>query len=528
MSGHFSVSTLLKVEDVALREEVHGLQAWDPRLKLALAAVAVFLNVYLALPTVSAALLALALLGLLASRTPWRALLFFVLAPSWALLLVAVGFSVGFGSTPLWSIGPLTVYSEGLAQGGNAVLRVASEMSWMALLILTTPFHDLLGALRWFRVPEVLVSTLGFMYRYIFVLFEEFASMRAAARVRGGFDGRRRGMETSGALLAQIFFRAYDRSERIALAIQARGGELAEPLTTAQTADAAPGVEPEHCAEDCDVTPVQLDPGSELLACRDLHYRYEGDLHAVRGVGFSVGPGEAVALCGPNGSGKSTLVALLTGLLRPAEGEVRLRGEPLTPRVARRVHHSVGLLFQDSQDQLFSSFVAEDVAFGLRNLGLPDDQVEARVHEALALCEVEHLVHRPIHHLSGGEQKRVALAGILAMRPPLLILDEPTSGLDPAAAEHLQRLLVHLNRDHGYALLVVTHEMDRIPTLAERVLVMNEGALLADGPVREVLTDVALLERARLRAPGITRYFHARDANGELPLTVDEALARDD
>jgi cobalt ECF transporter T component CbiQ len=528
MSGHLSLSSLLKVEDVALREEVHGLQAWDPRVKLLFTGAAVLLNVTLALPGVSAALLALALLGLLASRTPWRALLFFVLAPSWALLLVAVGFAVGFGHTPLWSLGPLTVYAEGLAQGGNAVLRVASEMSWMALLVLTTPFHDILGALRWFRVPEVLVSTLGFMYRYIFVLFGEFTAMRAAARVRGGFDGTRRGLETSGSLLAQIFFRAYDRSERIALAIQARGGELAEPAAMSHRApDAAYADQLEPCPEDCDVTPEGAPTSGELLVCEDLHYSYEGDIEAVRGVGFAIQPGEAVALCGPNGSGKTTLLSLLTGLLRPERGSVRLRGEPLTPAAARRVHHSVGLLFQDSQDQLFSSFVGEDVAFGLRNLGLPEAQVKARVHEALALCEVEHLVHRPIHQLSGGEMKRVALAGILAMRPPLLILDEPTSGLDPAAAEHLERLLVHLNRDHGYAILVVSHQMERVPRLAQRVLVVADGRLLADGPVRSVLTDLPLLGRARLRAPSITRYFHERGVvGGDLPLTVKEALER--
>ncbi len=521
-SAALSLTSLLMVEDVAFRERVYGLQGWDPRLKVALAAAAIFGNVYWARPWLSAVLLGLALLGLAFSRTPPRALLFFVLAPSWALLLVAVGFAVGFGHTAVASLGPVTVYREGLLMGGNAVLRVASEMSWVALLILTTPFHDILGALRRFRVPEVLVSTTGFMYRYVFVLFGEFSAMRASARVRGGFDGTRRSLGTIGALVAQVFFRAYDRSERIALAIQARGGDQL-PAQTLESSATQP--QPEPCPEDCDVTPAALPAGAELLACEDLHFAYDGGIEAVRGVGFAIGPGQAVALCGHNGSGKTTLLALLTGLLQPARGVVRLRGEPLTPTAARQVHHSVGLLFQDSQDQLFSSFVAEDVAFGLRNLGLAEATVTARVHEALALCEVEHLAHRPIHQLSGGEMKRVALAGILAMRPPLLVLDEPTSGLDPAAAEHLERLLVHLNRDHGYAILVVTHEMERIPRLVDRVLVLAEGRLVADGPVRDVLTDLPLLEGARLRPPPITRYFAALHPGAEqLPLTMEEAL----
>jgi cobalt ECF transporter T component CbiQ len=523
-SAALSLTSLLKVEDIAFREQVHGLQAWDPRLKLALTALAIFANVYWARPLLSAALLGLAALGLLFSRTPLRALLFFVLAPGWALLLVAVGFAVGFGPSPLFAVGPVTVYREGVLMGGNALLRVASEMSWVALLVLTTPFHDILGALRAFRVPEVLVSTTGFMYRYVFVLFGEFSAMRASARVRGGFDGARRATSTTGALLAQVFFRAYDRSERIALAIQARGGD---PLSTPAPSSGATEPRAEPCPEDCDVTPEVIPEGTELLACEGLRFAYEGGIDAVCGVGFAIGPGEAVALCGPNGSGKTTLLALLTGLLRPDSGAVRLRGEPLTPQAARRVHHSVGLLFQDSQDQLFSSFVAEDVAFGLRNLGLPEAEVKARVHEALALCEVAHLAHRPIHQLSGGEMKRVALAGILAMRPPLLILDEPTSGLDPAAAEHLERLLVHLNRDHGYAILVVTHEMERIPRLVDRVLVLAEGRLLADGSVRAVLTDLPLLEGARLRAPPITRYFAALHPDADqLPLTIEDALER--
>ena len=527
-SAALSLGSLLKVEDVAFREQVHGLQGWEPRVKVALAALAIFANVYWARPDLSAALLGIALLGLAWSRVPLRALLFFVLAPSWALLLVVVGFAVGFGQSPVLSLGPVTVYREGVLMGGNAVLRVASEMSWVALLILTTPFHDILGALRRFRVPEVLVSTTGFMYRYVFVLFGEFSAMRASARVRGGYDGTRRALSTTGALLAQVFFRAYDRSERIALAIQARGGEQ---LTSSPPSPDRPAGEAERepCPEDCDVTPEALPEGLELLACEALQFAYDGGIDAVCGVGFAIGPGEAVALCGPNGSGKTTLLALLTGLLQPSQGEVRLRGEPLTPQAARQVHHSVGLLFQDSQDQLFSSFVAEDVAFGLRNLGLPEAEVKARVHEALELCEVAHLAHRPIHQLSGGEMKRVALAGILAMRPPLLILDEPTSGLDPAAAEHLEHLLVHLNRDHGYAILVVTHEMERIPRMVDRVLVLAEGRLVADGSVRQVLTDLPLLERARLRAPPITRYFHARGAGPkDLPLTVEDALAGGD
>ncbi len=523
MSGPLALADFLRIEDTTFRAEIHGLQRWDPRLKLGLAAVAIFTNVYLARPAVSAALLGLALLGLLVSRTPLKALLFFVLAPSWALAMVAVGFSVGFGHTPVATVGPLTVTSEGLAMGGNAVLRVCSEMSWMALLILTTPFQDILAALRFFRLPEVLVSTLGFMYRYIFLLFDEFSLMRASARSRGGYRSRWQGLRTSGMLSAQLFFRAWDRSERIALAIQARGGDV--PSSPDPVALPAPAGE--HCPNDCDITPGNLPQGEQLVECRELHFSYSGGIDAVQGVSFAIAPGETVALCGPNGSGKTTLLKLVAGLLRPASGEVLIEGRSLTRKRAREAYRSVGLLFQDPQDQLFNSFVSEDVAYGLKNLGLAADAQRERVAKALQLCEAEHLAHRPIHHLSCGEMKRVALAGLLAMRPPLLVLDEPTSGLDPAAAEHLEQLLQHLNQEHGYAMLVVSHEMERVPRMASRVMVIEGGRLLADGPMRAVLTDVELLHRARLRPPQITEYFHRlHPETQQLPLTLAEALER--
>ena len=446
-----------------------------------------------------------------------------MLAPSWGLAVVALGFSVGFGHTPVATLGPLTVTSEGLAMGGNAVLRVCSEMAWMALLILTTPFHEILAALRWFRVPEVLVSTLGFMYRYVFLLFDEFSVMRSAARVRGGYRSRWQGLHTSGMLAAQLFFRAIDRSERIALAIQARGGEMSRDPSPVEPASEGG----EACPNDCDVTPANLPQGETLVECRDVHFSYSGGIDALRGISFAIRPGETVALCGPNGSGKTTLLKLIAGLLEPSGGQVLLEGRALTRSSAREVYKSVGLLFQDSQDQLFSSFVSEDVAYGLRKLGLSPEEQRERVEGALALCEATHLAHRPIHHLSSGEMKRVALAGLLAMRPPLLVLDEPTSGLDPAASEHLEQLLRHLNAEHGYALLVVTHEMERVPRLVERVLVIESGQLLADGPLRPVLTDVALLERARLRPPQITRYFHELEPDAtDLPLTLEEARQR--
>jgi cobalt/nickel transport system permease protein len=228
MSGSFSLSDFLAAEAKLYGEAPRGLGRWDARLKLALCAVAVLANVLLPAVGLSAGLALAAWCGLAASRVPWRQALLFVVAPLWATLMVVAGYGFGFGSTPLFHWGPLTFYREGLQQGLAAGLRVLAEMSWMAALMLTTPFTEILGALRWFRVPEALVDLLASMYRYVFLLFDEYSAMSAAARARGGYRDWRTGMATLGLILSQIFMRALDRAERIDQAMRVRGRDSLE------------------------------------------------------------------------------------------------------------------------------------------------------------------------------------------------------------------------------------------------------------------------------------------------------------
>lgn len=270
-------------------------------------------------------------------------------------------------------------------------------------------------------------------------------------------------------------------------------------------------------------------PTQSVLEADNLHFRYSDDADAVVAVSFRIMPGEAVALCGHNGSGKTTLMKLLAGLLRPAKGVVRVAGTELNTKSAQEVFRTVGLLFQDSQDQLFCNSVEEDVAYGPRNLGLSATDVKKQVALALNITEAQHLEQRPIHHLSGGEMKRVALAGIVAMQNSVLILDEPFDGLDPASISRLVNLIRHLSQEHGYSVVIATHQMSLVPEVATRMLIMQGGRLIADGAVRELLTDVPLLEQARLEPPSITRYFYKKAlqenrAPDRLPLTLDEAL----
>lgn len=224
MAGQLPFQDFLQVERAQFLQRARGLRLWDPRLKLALAALAVLANVLWPSVGLSTTLLALAVVGLWVTRVPLRHAAIFFIAPLWATLIVIIGFSIGFGRTAIYEIGPVVFYREGIHLGLAAGLRVVSEMSWIGLLILTTPFGEILQALRWFWIPRVLVDTLAFMYRYVFLLCDEFVAMRAAARTRGGFATRRTGLATTGLVASQVFLRAYDRSLRISQAIRARGG----------------------------------------------------------------------------------------------------------------------------------------------------------------------------------------------------------------------------------------------------------------------------------------------------------------
>jgi len=248
---------------------------------------------------------------------------------------------------------------------------------------------------------------------------------------------------------------------------------------------------------------------------------------AVDGFNLRVGDGEAVGIVGPTGSGKSTLVQHFNGLLRPTSGRVLVDGEdlwsPLPARDGRtserrhrpgkadlrKVRQKVGLIFQFPEHQLFEEKVYDDIAFGPRNLGLPAADVADRVTTALDMvgvrgAEAEALGSRSPFSLSGGQMRRVAIAGVLAMRPATLVLDEPTAGLDPRGRRELLEALVKLREEWGLTLIIVSHNMEDLARLVSRVVVMNRGRLVADGPVRYIFQDADGLRDLGLDAPTAT------------------------
>jgi cobalt/nickel transport system ATP-binding protein len=247
-------------------------------------------------------------------------------------------------------------------------------------------------------------------------------------------------------------------------------------------------------ADGADVVPAG--PTTPAVLVEDLRFDYPDGHTALRGVALRVAPGEKVALVGPNGAGKSTLLLHLNGLLQ-GRGRIEVGGLPVTRATLPVVRARVGLVFQNPDDQLFSPTVFEDVAFGPLHLGRPADEVRARVARALEQVGMTGYAHRLSHHLSTGEKKRAAIATVLAMDPEILALDEPSAGLDPRA----RRGLIGLLRTLPVAMLVSTHDMAMVRELFPRMIVMDEGAVVADGPTARLLADTALLEAHGLEAP---------------------------
>jgi len=235
-----------------------------------------------------------------------------------------------------------------------------------------------------------------------------------------------------------------------------------------------------------------------VIQLHGLVYAYPGDLVALDQVTLQVAAGERVGLVGPNGAGKTTLFLCLSGVLPVKAGMVRLAGlDPACGADRRRLPSHVGIIFQNSDDQLFNTTVFDDVAFGPLNLGLPADEVRRRVAEALAGVGLQGFEQRVPFHLSGGEKRRAAIAGVLAMRPEILLLDEPSLHLDPRGRRELIGLLSTLPGTK----VVASHDLEMILETCTRVLVLDRGRLAADGPARDLLADAALMDAHGLEVP---------------------------
>jgi len=234
-----------------------------------------------------------------------------------------------------------------------------------------------------------------------------------------------------------------------------------------------------------------------IIEIEDLYYAYPDGNQVLKGISLRITHGENVALVGANGAGKSTLLLQFNGCLLPAAGRVKIGGLPVTRKTLAHVRRTVGLVFQDPDDQLFMPLVFDDVAFGPLNLGLSPEEVEGQVMEALAAVNAVHLKDRPPYHLSGGEKRAVAIAAVLSLAPAILVMDEPTSNLDPKT----RRQLIEILKTFEHTLIIATHDLDMVMELCPRTLVLKEGAIAADGPTLAIMQDEDLLAACNLEKP---------------------------
>ena len=226
-----------------------------------------------------------------------------------------------------------------------------------------------------------------------------------------------------------------------------------------------------------------------MIAIRNLSYTYPDGKQALRGIDLSVQPGEKIALVGANGAGKSTLLLHLNGFFT-GSGSIHVNGLPVEKANLGRIRALVGVVFQNPDDQLFSSTVYEDVAYGPIYQGFSTAEVQEKVTRALAAVHMDDYPARNPYHLSGGEKKRIAIAAVLSMQPEILVFDEPTAGLDPRS----RRELINLLHELPQTMLIATHDLPLVEQLTPRTVILNHGAIAADGPSRHILRDERLLE----------------------------------
>jgi cobalt transport protein ATP-binding subunit len=222
-----------------------------------------------------------------------------------------------------------------------------------------------------------------------------------------------------------------------------------------------------------------------MIEIKNLDHHYPDGTHALKGINLTIQKGEFLLICGPNGSGKTTLIRLISGLFKPTSGSIHVNGFN-TLNDSKQVRGLMGMVFQDPDSQIVGETVREDVAFGPENLGLSQNEIDSQVDWALQVMGLKDLSEKPCYLLSGGEKRRLAIAGVLAMKPQVILLDEPFSFLDYPGVQEVLKHMVHLHRE-GHTLIVTTHDVEKVIAHVNRIAIIHNGELKAAGPPEELI-----------------------------------------
>ncbi|MBP1695449.1 MAG: cobalt transporter, ATPase subunit [Deltaproteobacteria bacterium] len=264
------------------------------------------------------------------------------------------------------------------------------------------------------------------------------------------------------------------------------------------------------------------------ISVKKVSFKYPGGTQSLSNIDLQVRRGEFIGILGANGSGKTTLLKVMDGLLKDCKGSVRLDGREIRELAPKEIYRKVGLIFQNSDEQLFAPTVSEDVAFGPINMGFSGEEVALRVTQALKEVDMEGYGKRSIHHLSFGEKKRICLAGLLAMGQEILLLDEPTDGLDPMGEYRMMNLLMRLNKEKKITIVMATHRVDLVPLFLDRLYILSRGRVVREGSPEDVFTTPDEMEEMRLRLPQIAELIYRLKHDDRLPfdkvpLTIGKA-----
>lgn len=257
-----------------------------------------------------------------------------------------------------------------------------------------------------------------------------------------------------------------------------------------------------------------------IMETRQLCFNYPDGTPALKDLSIQIQKGKTTGILGGNGAGKSTLFLNLNGILRPTSGQVYHKNLPISysSKSLNQLRQSVGIVFQDPDTQLFSASVYQDVSFGVVNLGIPESEAHLRTENALKRTGTYELRQKPTHSLSYGQKKRVALAGIIAMEPEVLILDEPTAGLDPQGVSEIMQLIRELQQDLGIAIIIATHDMDLVPMYCDYIYLLNQGEIVGCGSPDEIFNQPSLLRQIHLRLPRIGHLMELLKAKDGFPI----------
>lgn len=262
----------------------------------------------------------------------------------------------------------------------------------------------------------------------------------------------------------------------------------------------------------------------------NVQYRYPDGHIALEEINFQVGLHERAVILGANGAGKSTLLSVMCGIIEASQGTIKILDRELTAKTVFKLRSSIGLVFQEPDNQLFMPTLWEDVAFGPLNMGLTEEEVNERVDEALEVVGLSQFKEKPPHHLSVGEKKRAAIATVLSMRPKILVFDEPTAHLDPRSRNEFLGFLSKIHSEGNLTIITATHDVDMVPLLADRAYVIRDGKFIGAGSVSDVFSNPEMLRNANLSPPLLTQLFQQNkdlmpEIKTNLPMTIDEATS---